>query len=232
MIFLKMIKSKKILGLVIARAGSKGLANKNIKKFKGKPLVQWTLDAAKKSKLLDHVIVSTDSKKIINIAKKLKIDVPFTRPKKISTAKTEVNYVISHALNWLKKNRGKKYDYLMLLQATSPHRNHFHIDSSIKYYFKISKNKFDTLVSVSEAPEKTCWIMYKKEKFAQFVFNKRVNRRQESPKFIIPNGAIYFCNLKKFSGDFYGNKIIYYSMGKKESLDIDSLQDFKNGLNQ
>ena len=107
-----MIKSKKILGLVIARAGSKGLANKNIKKFKGKPLVQWTLDAAKKSKLLDHVIVSTDSKKIINIAKKLKIDVPFTRPKKISTAKTEVNYVISHALNWLKKIEEKNMTIL------------------------------------------------------------------------------------------------------------------------
>ena len=130
--------NRKILGLIIARKGSKGLKNKNTKIFRGKPLVKWTLEAAKKSKLLNHVIVSTDSNKIIKLAKQTGVDAPFVRPKNLSTSNADIKSVIYHTTNWLKKNRSRKYDYLMLLQATSPFRTNKHIDDSIKHFFKLS----------------------------------------------------------------------------------------------
>ena len=225
-----MKKNLKILGLVIARKGSRGLKNKNTKIFKGKPLVNWTLEAAKKSKLLNHVIVSTDSKKIIKLAKQTGIDAPFIRPKKLSNSQADIKSVILHTTEWLKKHRSRKYDYLMLLQATSPFRTNKHIDESIKHYFKFSNNKNETLVSVSLAPKKTSWIMEKKGKYLNFVFKKRAAFRQMLPDYYMPNGAIFFCNLSRFKKSFYTNKVISYVMNKKVSLDIDDLQDFKKGL--
>ncbi len=221
------MENKKILGLVIARKGSKGVKNKNIKNFKGKPLAKWTLEAAKKSKYLSHVLVSTDSMQIINLAKKMKLDAPFDRPKKLSTDKAKIGSVIFHAVKWIKKNRNEKYDYLMLLQATSPYRNYLHIDNALKYFFSIPKNKADNLVSVTEAPIKTGWIMKKKKYNLEFVFKNKASFRQKLPDFYIPNGAIYLCNLKKFKGSFYTKKTISYVMKKKYSLDIDDLKDFK-----
>ena len=221
------MKNKKVLGLIIARSGSKGVRNKNIKIFNGKPLVKWTLEAAKRSKYLDHVLVSTDSKKIINLSKTMSIDAPFVRPKVLSSGKAKIGSVIFHALKWIKKQRNEKYDYLMLLQATSPYRNHKHIDNAIKYYFKISKNKPYNLVSVTEAPIKTGWILKKKNKFLEFVFKNKASFRQKLPNFYIPNGAIYLCNLKTFKGSFYTKKTVSYVMEKKASLDIDDLKDFK-----
>jgi len=225
-IFLTM-KNKKILGLIIARKGSKGVKNKNIKNFKGKPLAKWTLEAAKKSRYLSHVLVSTDSIRIINLAKKMKLDAPFTRPKKLSTDQAKIGSVIFHALKWLKKNRSEKFDYLMLLQATSPHRNNNHIDNALKYFFNILKNKADNLVSVTEAPIKTGWIMKKKSYFLDFVFKNKASFRQKLPDYYIPNGAIYLCNLKKFRGSFYTKKTASYVMEKNYSLDIDDIKDFK-----
>ena len=221
------MENKKILGLVIARKGSKGVKNKNIKNFKGKPLAKWTLEAAKKSKYLSHVLVSTDSMQIINLAKKMKLDAPFDRPKKLSTDKAKIGSVIFHAVKWIKKNRNEKYDYLMLLQATSPYRNYLHIDNALKYFFSIPKNKADNLVSVTEAPIKTGWIMKKKKYNLEFVFKNKASFRQKLPDFYIPNGAIYLCNLQKFKGSFYTKKTISYVMEKKYSLDIDDLKDFK-----
>jgi CMP-N-acetylneuraminic acid synthetase len=220
-------KNKKILGLVIARAGSKGVVNKNTRSFKGKPLIQWTLEAAKKSKLLSHVLVSTDSKKIINLSKKLKIDAPFVRPKKLSTEKAKINSVIFHAIDWLKKNRSEKFEYLILLQATSPYRTHNHIDSAIKYFFKFSISPSETLVSVSEAPIKTGWIMKQKGRHLKSVFKKNSSFRQLLPNFYIPNGAIYICNLKTFKGSFFTKKVISFVMKKEVSLDVDYLKDYK-----
>ena len=222
--------NRKILGLIIARKGSKGLKNKNTKIFRGKPLVKWTFEAAKKSKLLNHVIVSTDSNKIIKLAKQTGVDAPFVRPKNLSTSNADIKSVIYHTTNWLKKNRSRKYDYLMLLQATSPFRTNKHIDNSIKHFFKLSNNKNETLVSVSLAPKKTSWIMQKKGKYLNFVFNKRAPFRQMLPNYYMPNGAIFICNLSKFKKSFYSNKVISYVMNKTVSLDIDDLQDFKKGL--
>ena len=98
-----MFKQKKILSLIVARAGSKGLKNKNIKLFRGKPLIQWTMEAAKKSKYIDYNLISTDSKKIIALSRKMKIESPFKRPRHLSGDNSSMASVILHALRWVKK---------------------------------------------------------------------------------------------------------------------------------
>ena len=135
-----MYKNYKILSLIVARSGSKGLKNKNTKFFLGKPLVSWSILASKKSKYIDYTLVSTDSQKIINISKSLGAHAPFKRPKKLALDNSKIKDVIFHSLKWLKKNE-LKFDFLILLQPTSPLRTAKHIDESIRYYFSNSKKK-------------------------------------------------------------------------------------------
>ena len=149
-----MIKNKKIICLIVAKKKSTGLKNKNIFKIKSKPCIYWTFKAAKKSKYIDLAMLSTDSKKIINIAKKMRIFSPFIRPSKLSNKNSKVIDVILHSIKWLKKNRIFNYKYLLLLQASSPLRTAKHIDNAIKYYLKNKKTDKETLVSVTKAPNK------------------------------------------------------------------------------
>jgi len=228
-----MYKNYKILSLVVARAGSKGLKNKNIKKFSEKPLISWSILASKKSEYIDYTLVSTDSKKIIRISKSLGVNAPFKRPKALSLDNSAIKDVIYHSLKWLKKNK-LKFDFLILLQATSPLRTAKHIDNSIKYYFKHSKKKIDTMVSLTKAPIKTDWLMETKGIYAKFALNKCKNnkffKRQNLQQYFIPNGAIYFANINKFNGNFFTKNTIYYEMEKRVSIDIDSIQDFNKDV--
>ena len=118
-----MISSKSILAIIPARLGSKRLKYKNIKLFKGRPLFVWSYIAAKKSKYIDKIFISTESKRILNYAKKYGYRSNLLRNKKISKDKTSSEEVI---LDVLRKN--KKFDYFILLQPTSPLRNNFDID--------------------------------------------------------------------------------------------------------
>ena len=228
-----MFKKYKILSLIPARIGSKGLKNKNVKIFFNKPLISWSIKASKKSKYIDYTLVSSDSEKIINISKKLRVHAPFKRPKNLALDNSKIKDVIFHSFDWLRKKK-LKFDYFILLQPTSPLRNAKHIDDAIKYYFKVSKKTSDTMVSVTEAPIKTSLIMKTEKKYAKFAINDNKNiknlRRQCLKKYFIPNGAIYFANIKRFKGDFFKKNMIYFEMPNKISVDIDDIKDFNKGI--
>ena len=130
---------KKILGIILARGGSKGIKDKNIVKFGNKPLIKWTFDAAKKSKKISKLVLSTDSKKIASIAKN-KIEVPFLRPKKFAGDKSKSIDAIEHAINFFKKQK-VFFDYIVLLEPTSPLRTTDDINKSIDL---IIRNKADS----------------------------------------------------------------------------------------
>ena len=221
-----MIKNHKILALIIAREKSKGLRNKNTIIFKKKPLIQWTMEAAKKSKLIDKILISTDSKKIIKLAKKKENFCAFLRPKKLSSSKAKIKSVIFHMLKWLKDNKKLDYEYLILLQATSPLRNHIHIDKAIKYYFK--RKKRNRYFSLCARDGKKNTMDYEKKWGTNFFYfqTKKRERRQELETLYLPNGAIYLCNIKKFKGNFFGKRTLFL-MDEKSSLDIDSKKDLK-----
>ena len=140
-----MINGKKVLAITLARGGSKSVPNKNIKKILGKPLIYYTIKEVLKSKYIDDYIVSTDSKKIGNVAKKYGAKVPFYRPKKISKDNSPPQEALVHGLELYEKISKSKFDYIIEIMCTNPLKNIKDIDSCIK---KLHKTQADTVISV------------------------------------------------------------------------------------
>ncbi|MBN1870844.1 MAG: acylneuraminate cytidylyltransferase family protein [Candidatus Omnitrophica bacterium] len=226
-----MFKSKKILSFIGARAGSKGLKNKNIIDLAGKPLVGWTIDASLGSKYIDRTIVSTDGEEIARFAKASGADVPFLRPKELADDESLLDGAIQHGVQWLREHEQTVYDYLLLLQPTSPLRTSAHIDAAIEYFFEHVRSDRDMLISVTPAPMKTGWLMHQNAAgYVQFSldFTRGKHRRQEMPQMYFPNGFIYFgpVGIMERIGSVT-EMMIPYVTSKDISVDVDSLDDLK-----
>ena len=227
-----MQKNKKnILALIPARSGSESIKDKNIKFYKGKPLLAHSINIAKKSSLIDKIIVSTDSKKYKKISEKFGAEVPFLRPKKISSSKSLDIDFIKHCFNYL-ENLNYFPDVIILLRPTSPNRKVKTLDKGIKFFLK-NYNRYDSMRSVSifnQPPQKLFQI--KDNRLIGF-FDKYLGGeyhskpRQNFPNTYLPNGYI-----DAFKPDFFmkkKNKLF----GKilpfitEEILDIDEKKDFK-----
>ncbi len=220
-----------IICIITARSGSKGLKNKNIRKLKGLPLLAHTVIAAKKSKLFSHVILSTDSKLYAKIGSNFGAEVPFIRPKRLASATAHHPNVVHHAVKFIEKREKKLFDYVVMLQPTSPFRNSKHIIEAIK---KFLNEKNDSLISIKKQDYPPWWLFEtKNKKLTQFLNYKNKNvfnlERQEFPSLFRPNGAIYICKRKiLFNGNLINPKSCgYYLMNEKDSIDIDSLIDLK-----
>lgn len=217
-----MYKRKKILAIVPARLGSKRLKQKNIIKITPKKnLLNWTYDAIKNSIYLDKTILSTESKKIKNIAKRIGFDVPFMRPNHLSKDNVESEEIIKHILRKLKI----EFDYIMLLQPTSPLRNTKDIDNSIK---KIINGNYNSLISISSSKlRKKYNIEIVKKNLIKFDFNSKKKRR----KYYFLNGAIFIVKKKfflKFPKTFLWQKkreATFFLIPESRSVDIDTSRD-------
>ena len=215
-----MLNSKKILAIIPARGGSKKIKNKNIVKIKKKPLLGYTIEQALKSKYIDEICLSSDSIKIINIAKSFGLNVFFKRPKILST----------DALEKSKKYFKKKFDYFILLQPTCPLRKSFHIDQSIK---KLINSKHNSLISICDVDGYHPNRMKVIKKNLLFNYSKKKSEdmrpRQKLPKVFIRNGAIYltkvsFFEKKKIISD---KTSIPYLMEQDNSINIDGPLDLE-----
>jgi len=220
---------KNILAIIPARGGSKGIPKKNLVNLCGKPLIQYTIDAVKNSRLVSRIILSSEDEEIINYCKQQGIEVPFKRPRKLAQDNTPMIDVIKHAIIFLGKNENYKPDYIVLLQPTSPLRNSKHIDEALEL---LISSGADSVVSVMEVPHQfnPYSIMRLKNGYLNpFLFyDERKNLRHLKPKFYARNGAAiyaftYNCLIKKNS--IYGEKILPYFMRKEESIDIDDAID-------
>jgi len=217
----------KILAIIPARSGSKGLKDKNIKKLNGKPMISYTIEAALKSGFFSNIIVSTDSQKYSEIAKKAGAEVPFIRPEKLATDESTTNDVILNAISEMGKlNNG--YDYFMLLQPTSPLRTAENIKQA---YFLAKEKSANAVISVCETDHNPLWSNTLDESLSldNFIDKKKDQRRQELPTYYRLNGAIYLAKVsyyKKYE-DFYTNKSYAFIMNKRESIDVDDIIDFK-----
>ena len=229
-----MISKNKIdnnfLCIIPARKGSKGLKNKNIKILNGKPLIAWSIITAKKSKYLQNIIVSTDCSKIANISKKFGAEVPFLRPKKYAQDKSSSFSVIKHALDFL-KTKDILYDYIVLLEPTSPIRDVSDIDYCIK---KILRNKLDTLVSVSKIINQHPSFLYflSKKNFLKPYNKKQSNknvRRQDISSLYYLDGSLYISKVSSYlkNKTFNHKKTQAFIVDQRKSLEIDSIYDFK-----
>ena len=219
---------KKITCLICARGGSKGLKNKNIKKFHGKPLIEWTFKIAKSINKFSNIILSTDSQKIAKIAKKNRIEVPFLRPKNLAKDNSKEINVWKHALKYLKKI-DKFPDMLVILPVTSPLRKKKHIHQAIK---KFEKSKSDALITIKESDRNPYFNMIKlnKNKHAQIVNSKKKSfaRRQDAPK-VFSISTICFIFKPKFilkTKNIFNGKVSTILFDKKYSVDIDDNYDF------
>lgn len=217
-----MYKDKKIIAIIPARSGSKGLKDKNIKNLNGKPLIAYTIEAAENSGIFDKIIVSTDSKKYAEIAKKYGAEVPFLRSRENSSDKADSWCVVREVLSKL----NEKYDIIFLLQPTSPLRTYRHIQESLTLFFE--KNA-DTIASVCETPHPIFWCNTLNDDLSMknFIKPKHNKPRQMLPKSYTLNGAIYIIkNHKLKNANFSSNKSFAYIMPQRDSIDIDSELDF------
>jgi CMP-N-acetylneuraminic acid synthetase len=204
------IKGKTVLAIILARGGSKRLPGKNVKILGDKPLIAWTIEAAKKSKYIDRIIVSTDSKNIKNVALDWGAETPFLRPSHLATDGASSEVAIIHAIDYLQQNESIGYDYFILLQPTSPFRKGVHIDEAIK---KLSESvDASTVISVCEVDRGSI----------------NLTGTKLFPNSAI-NGAIYICKTNVFTEDnsFYKRNCLAYTMSKEASLDIDIIDDWE-----
>ncbi len=217
-----------ILAIIPARGGSKGIKNKNIVKFCGKPLIYWTIKAAQNTKLIDNVIVSTDSKKIKEIVEKYNVDQISLRPKKYSTDNATTLSVLKYEVKKLEKHNYFP-DIIVTLQPTSPLRNSKHIDTALKIFLK-DKNA-DSLVSCVEVPHNfnpESLMELNKKYLKDTKFSKKKFRRQEKKKYYARNGAsIYITKRSKIDKYVYGGNTLAYEMDFIHSIDIDTENDIK-----
>jgi N-acylneuraminate cytidylyltransferase/CMP-N,N'-diacetyllegionaminic acid synthase len=224
-----MINKKRILAVVPARSGSKGLKNKNLKVLGGKPLFAHPLEALKKSKYVDKIVLSTDSDRIIKISKKYGSFVFFKRPKKISKDSSTTFAVLDHALNFFSK-KNDFYDYILCLEPTSPFTTSQDIDLVIE---KVLKKNYNSAVSISFLEKQHPNFIFsldKKKIINPFLRGKKFNyRRQEISKLYYLDGSLYFSNVNSFNKNkgFIGNKTYGYITPKWKSLEIDDFLDFE-----
>ena len=224
------VTNKRFICIIPARSGSKGIKNKNIKIISGKPLIYWTIKEAIKSKFFAKVIVSTDSPKIKRIAIKYGAECPFLRPKKLSGDKTPTIKVIKHTVTYLKESMNfNNYNYIVLLQPTSPLRKISDINKSIRLF--LSTKKASSLISVSEVFDNHPARMYflKKNFLLKHSLSEKIfgTPRQNLKKMYLRNGAIYIIKKNNLIPGFTGNKPVAYLMPKERSMNIDDTFDLK-----
>lgn len=223
---MRMYKGKRILAIIPARSGSKGLVNKNIKMLNGKPLIAYTIEAAKESSIFEDIIVSTDSAEYAEIAKAYGATVPFLRSSNLAQDASSTADVILDVIQ-RQMSKGKQYDYFMLLQPTSPLRKSIDIIRSIE---KCIELEADSIISMCECehPIEWCTSFDDQEMCLDKLRQQLVGRRQEKKKSYRLNGAIYLVRTKYFikNKSMYGIKSFAYIMSKENSIDIDDIYDF------
>lgn len=226
-----MYKKNKILALITARGGSKGIPRKNIVQLGDKPLLAWSINAALKSKYIDRLILSSDDEEIMKVAEKYGCEVPFKRPGHLGEDTTSSMDVIMHALN--ECNGSGEFDYLVLLQPTSPFRTTESIDKCIEYCVE---NNYPISVSVAKSKKSPVHMYYRgKDNTLEPILGEFVKntRRQDQKEVYEHNGAIYISEIP-----FLIEKQTYncketrlFEMFGIENLDIDTIEDLKFARN-
>lgn len=218
-----MYTNKKFLAIIPARGGSKRLPRKNVLDLCGKPLITYTIEAALKSKYIDKVIVSSDDEEILNISKKNGADI-IKRPIDLANDTATTFDTIKHTID-----NFEKYDYIVLLQPTSPLRNEKHIDEAIQL---LEEKNADSIISVCEMDHSPLWsnTLPKDGNMSNFLKDEILNKRsQDLEKYYRLNGAIYICKTSKLLEEksfILKKKIFAYIMDRKNSIDIDEKIDF------
>lgn len=222
----------KILGLIPARGGSKGIPGKNIKMLHGKPLLHYTIETAVASNSLNRIVVSTDEEQIAAVAKAGGAQVPFMRPADLAADKSPTLGVILHALAFYRK-QNINFDAVCLLQATSPMRTAENIKEAVAIFRAADT---DSLISVIPVPHEynPHWVFEPKEEGSSVLRistgdSEIIPRRQELPPAFIRNGAIYLTKTSVLTEQqsIYGQSVAYYEMSADNHVNLDTPADWE-----
>jgi len=213
-----------MIALIPAKSYSSRLPNKNVKLLNKKPLIYYSIKAALKSKMISRVIVSTDSKKIMQLAKSFGAEAPFLRPKKLSKTNSSIHEVAIHAINFIEKKENSKIPSIVVLQPTSPLRSFIDIDKAIELFIK-SKAEYVTSFSKTKPLE---WIFYKnKDKNFHKISKNKIKNSQYLKQAYTLNGAIYIFKKNILLGKKLNWKNIKgIEIDNSRSVDIDNTDDF------
>jgi len=225
-----MIEGKSFLAIIPARGGSKRLPRKNLLSLAGKPLISHSIAAATQSNYVDEVMVSTEDREIAETAQKYGANVPFLRPAHLALDTSATFDVVEHALSVYARDLNKNFDYVLLLQPTSPLRTAQHIDEAIE---QLIDKEQDAVVSVCPMEHSPLWsnTLPPDLSMRNFLRPEVVGKRsQDLPVYYRINGSIYLCRCTKLLEQrsfFLSDRIMAYIMEKEASVDIDEMIDFK-----
>lgn len=219
-----MNKNKTFLAIIPARGGSKRLPRKNVLDLCGKALIAYSIETGLKSKYIDKVMVTSDDEEILSISKEYGANT-ISRPEELASDIATTFDAVKHTIDNV-----EKYDYIVLLQPTSPLRNEKHLDEAIEL---LEQKNADAIVSVCEMDHSPLWCntLPGDGSMKSFLKEEVLNKRsQDLDKYFRLNGAIYICKTEKLlenKGFFLNENIYAYKMDKKNSIDIDDEFDFK-----
>ena len=213
----------KVIGIIPARGGSKGIPRKNIVPLYGKPLISWTIESAIKAENLDHVVVSTEDEEIRDISLACGAEAPFLRPKELARDNIPNIDVLIHAVEWMKKNENVHPEYIVLLQPTSPLRSHHDIDEAIRIALDKKANSVVSVCKVEHHPYKLRCVDENGALKNMYIKPEGYLPRQVYPDVYSVNGAIYVVQYETL----INRRILFaectypYVMPPERSLDID-----------
>ena len=222
-----MYEGKRILAFIPARGGSKGIPHKNITPLAGKPLIQYTIDAAKQSRYIDYVLVSTDDEEIAAVARRCGAEVPFLRPPELAADTAKTIDAVLHAIETLRE-AGETFDSLVLLQPTSPLRTAEDINGAVETFYQ---NNRRSVVSVSEVSDHPILIRTieqtpEGERLKPLLEGSSTVRRQDMPPFYRVNGSIYINPMEEIcQATSFNDNPVPYVTAKDYSVDIDDPAD-------
>ncbi len=216
----------KLLGIIPARGGSKGIPHKNRKLLGGRPLLQYTAEAALGSQLLSNVIFSSEDETLMEIANGLGISVPFKRPDHLASDTAGSLEVVQHALQALSED----YDAVCLLQVTTPFRTSQDIDNAINRFMESGT---DSLISVQKVPHQynPHWVFEENNGILRIATGEQhiIKRRQELPDAYIRDGAIYITKTEVLlqKNSFFGDSIAHIELDPERHVNIDTMEDWE-----
>ncbi len=216
-----------ILGIIPARAGSKGVPRKNVRLVGDKPMVAWTWTAARAAPSISRLIVSTDDLEVEKLAKSAGIDVPFRRPSELAGDTVSAFAVVEHALSWLEHNEAYRPDYVFWLQPTSPLRTTADIETAVAL---ASERNASAIVGVYPVNKHPYWMkkLLPDGSIENFMpLDREYNRRQDMPIVYAISGAVYLIRREVLleQKTFFPKGALAYVMPAERSLDVDSLSD-------
>jgi CMP-N,N'-diacetyllegionaminic acid synthase len=225
-----MINNKRVLAYIPARSGSKGIKDKNIIDIGGLPLIAYTILAAKASKYVDRLIVSTDSEKYAEIARRYGAETPFIRPTELATDTVTEMLTTLHLIKWIEDNEHQQYDYIMRLEPTCPLRLAEDIDKAIE---RINDKNSDSVISVTKASTPLDWVNTLPEDGSMIGFRKKSSHgfnRQQMPKYYQLDGLVFIAtwNQIKTRQSWYEAETSFSTITPKvRGVDIDDELDLE-----